>query len=128
MRGLLTYQQGKYRLVVETTGSSVLTLNKDNVIGGISVQSEKKNARFNKVQATFINPEKNYQADTIVYDTNHSTYLSEDGSILQEGAIDLPTITSPYQAREMAKLVLLRSRNSYSFFNSKLSSYEFGSW
>ena len=112
MRGLLTYQQGKYRLVVETTGSSVLTLNKDNVIGGISVQSEKKNVRFNKVQATFINPEKNYQADTIVYDTNHSTYLTEDGSILQEGAIDLPTITSPYQAREMAKLVLLRSRNS----------------
>ena len=112
MRGLLTYQQGKYRLVVESTGSSVLTLNKDNVIGGISVQSEKKNVRFNKVQATFINPEKNYQADTIVYDTNHSTYLSEDGSILQEGAIDLPTITSPYQAREMAKLVLLRSRNS----------------
>ena len=112
MRGLLTYQQGKYRLVVETTGSSVLTLNKDNVIGGIQVQSEKKNSKFNKLQATFINPEKNYQSDTIVYDTNHSTYLSEDGNILQEGAIDLPTITSPYQAREMAKLVLLRSRNS----------------
>jgi hypothetical protein len=112
MRGLLTYQQGKYRLVVETTGSSVLTLNKDNVIGGIQVQSEKKNSKFNKIQATFINPEKNYQSDTIVYDTNHSTYLSEDGNILQEGAIDLPTITSPYQAKEMAKLVLLRSRNS----------------
>ena len=112
MRGLLTYQQGKYRLVVETTGSSVLTLNKDNVLGGIQVQSEKKNSKFNKIQATFINPEKNYQSDTIVYDTNHSTYLSEDGSILQEGAIDLPTITSPYQAKEMAKLVLLRSRNS----------------
>ena len=112
MRGLLTYQQGKYRLVVESTGSSVLTLNKDNVIGGIQVQSEKKNSKFNKLQATFINPEKNYQADTIVYDTNHSTYLSEDGNILQEGAIDLPTITSPYQAREMARVVLLRSRNS----------------
>ena len=112
MRGLLTYQQGKYRLVVETTGSSALTLNKDNVLGGIQVQSEKKNSKFNKIQATFINPEKNYQSDTIVYDTNHSTYLSEDGNILQEGAIDLPTITSPYQAREMAKILLLRSRNS----------------
>lgn len=112
MRGLLTYQQGKYRLVVETTGSSVLTLNKDNVVGGLQIQSEKKNSKFNKIQATFINPEKNYQSDTIVYDTNHSTYLSEDGGILQEGAIDLPTFTSPYQAREMAKLVLLRSRNS----------------
>jgi formylmethanofuran dehydrogenase subunit E len=38
----LTYQQGKYRLIVETTGSSVLTLNKDNVIGGIQVSIRKE--------------------------------------------------------------------------------------
>lgn len=112
MRGLLTYQQGKYRLVVETTGSSVLTLNKDNVIGGIQIQSENKNQKFNRLQANFINPDKNYQSDTIVYDTNHSTYLTEDGSILQEGVLDLPTITSPYQAKEMSRVALLRSRNS----------------
>jgi len=112
MRGLITYQQGKYRLVVESTGSSVLTLNKDNVIGGLSVQSEKKNTKFNRMQITFINPDKNYQSDTVVYDTDHSTYLAEDDNFLQEGALDIPTITSPYQAKEMGKLVLLRSRNS----------------
>jgi len=112
MRGLITYQQGKYRLVVESTGSSVLTLSKDNVIGGISVQSEKKNTKFNRMQITFINPDKNYQSDTVVYDTDHSTYLAEDDNFLQEGALDIPTITSPYQAKEMGKLVLLRSRNS----------------
>ena len=33
MRGFLPYTQGKYKLIIETTGSSVLTLNEDNIIG-----------------------------------------------------------------------------------------------
>ena len=35
MRGFLPYTQGKYKLIIETTGSSVLTLNEDNIIVGI---------------------------------------------------------------------------------------------
>ena len=112
MRGFLPYAQGKYKLIIETTGSSVLTLNEDNIIGGIKVSSERKNEKYNRVQANFINPEKNYQSDTIVYDTNHATLKTADGGFLQEGVIDLPTITSPYQALEFGEIVLQRSRNN----------------
>ena len=112
MRGFLPYAQGKYKLIIETTGSSVLTLNEDNIIGGIKVSSERKNEKYNRVQVNFINPDKNYQSDTIVYDTNHSTLKTEDGGFLQEGIIDLPTITNPYQALEFGEIVLQRSRNN----------------
>ena len=112
MRGFLPYAQGKYKLIIETTGSSVLTLNENNIIGGIKVSSERKNEKYNRVQVNFINPDKNYQSDTIVYDTNHSTLKTEDGGFLQEGVIDLPTITSPYQALEFGEIVLQRSRNN----------------
>jgi len=112
MRGFLPYAQGKYKLIIETTGSSVLTLNEDNIIGGIKVSSERKNEKYNRVQVNFINPDKNYQSDTIVYDTDHSTLKTEDGGFLQEGVIDLPTITNPYQALEFGEIVLKRSRNN----------------
>ena len=112
MRGFLPYTQGKYKLIIETTGSSVLTLNEDNIIGGIKVSSERKNEKYNRVQVNFINPEKNYQSDTIVYDTDHATLKSEDGGFLQEGIIDLPTITNPYQALEFGEIILNRSRNN----------------
>ena len=112
MRGFLPYAQGKYKLIIETTGSSVLTLNEDNIIGGIKVSSERKNEKYNRVQVNFINPDKNYQSDTIVYDTDHSTLKAEDGGFLQEGIIDLPTITNPYQALEFGEIVLQRSRNN----------------
>ena len=112
MRGFLPYAQGKYKLIIETTGSSVLTLNEDNIIGGIKVSSERKNEKYNRVQVNFVNPEKNYQSDTIVYDTDHATLKTADGGFLQEGVIDLPTITSPYQALEFGEIVLQRSRNN----------------
>ena len=112
MRGFLPYTQGKYKLIIETTGSSVLTLNEDNIIGGIKVSSERKNEKYNRVQANFINPDKNYQSDTVVYDTDHATLKAEDGGFLQEGVIDLPTITNPYQALEFGEIVLSRSRNN----------------
>ena len=114
MRGFLPYTQGKYKLIIETTGSSILTLNEDNIIGGIKVSSERKNEKYNRVQANFINPDKNYQSDTVVYDTDHATLKAADGGFLQEGVIDLPTITNPYQALEFGEIVLQRSRNNLS--------------
>ena len=112
MRGFLPYTQGKYKLIIETTGSSVLTLNEDNIIGGIKVSSSRKNEKFNRVQVNFVNPDKNFQSDTIVYDTDHSTLKTADGGFLQEGVVDLPTITNPYQALEFGEIVLKRSRDN----------------
>ena len=112
MRGFLPYSQGKYKLIIETTGSSVLTLDEDNIIGGIQVSSSRKNEKFNRVQVNFVNPDKNFQSDTIVYDTDHSTLKTADGGFLQEGVVDLPTITNPYQALEFGEIVLKRSRDN----------------
>ena len=115
MRGFLPYTQGKYKLIIETAGSAAITLTTDTIIGGMKVQSQRKNENFNRVSASFINPLKNYQADTIVYpeaDSDHQTLKTADGGFLQEGTIDIPTITSPYQALEFAEIVLERSRNN----------------
>ena len=115
MRGFLPYTQGKYKLIIETTGSAAITLTTDTIIGGMKVQSQRKNENFNRVSASFINPSANYQADTIVFpeaDSDHQTLKTADGGFLQEGTIDLPTITSPYQALEFAEIVLNRSRNN----------------
>ena len=112
MRGLLPYVQGKYKLLIESTGTAAFTLNEDNIIGGIKVESERKDQKYNRVLVNFVNPEKNYQADTIVYDTDHATLKTADGGFLQEGNVTLDTINSPYQAHEFGKIILQRSRNN----------------
>ena len=115
MRGLLPYVQGKFKLLIETTGTATFTLNEDNIIGGIKLESERKNDKYNRVVINFPNPQKSFQADSIVYpetDAEHQTYKTADGGFLQEGNITLDTITSPYQALEFGKIILNRSRNN----------------
>jgi hypothetical protein len=114
MRGFLPYTQGKYKLILEETGSASLNLNKDNIIGGIKLSSEKKNEKYNRININYINPEKNYEVDTVVYpetDGAHQTLKTEDGGFLQEFQLDLQMINNPYQALEFGKVVLNRSRN-----------------
>jgi hypothetical protein len=115
MRGFLPYTQGKYKLVIETSGTASITLDEDKIIGGIKVISEKKNEKYNRVQLNWINSEKNWQSDTAVYpetDAEHQNLKTEDGGFLQEATIDLPTITNYYQALEFGEIILTRSRNT----------------
>ena len=121
-RSYLNFSAGKYNILVETTGSASITLTEDNIIGGISVSSKSKNSRYNRVIVNFINPDKNYQSDTAQFPPvdetglavadQHETMKTADGGILLEGRFDFSMFTSPYQAQEMAEIILRRSRSS----------------
>ena len=121
-RGYLPYVQGKYRLVIETTGSASVSLGEDDIIGGYSLASPTKNSKYNRVIATFINPDRNFQADQVTFPPTddsslatadkHATMKAADGNFLLEGKFDFKTITSPYQAEEMSEIILRRSRES----------------
>ena len=121
-RSYLNFSGGIYNILVETTGSASITLTEDNIIGGITVQSKNKNSRYNRVIVNFINPDKNYQSDTVQFPPvdetglatadQHDTMKTADGGLLLEGRFDFSMFTSPYQAQEMAEIILRRSRSS----------------
>ena len=121
-RSYLNFTGGKYNILVESTGSASITLTEDNIIGGITVQSKSKNSRYNRVIVNFTNPDKNYQSDTAQFPPVDETGLAsadqfatmqtEDGGLLLEGRFDFSMFTSPYQAQEMAEIILRRSRSS----------------
>ena len=121
-RSYLNFSAGKYNVLVETTGSASITLTEDNIIGGISVSSKNKNSRYNRVIVSFINPDKNYQSDTVQFPPvdetglssadQHGTMKTADGGLLLESRFDMSMFTSPYQAQEIAEIILRRSRSS----------------
>ena len=135
MRGYLPYVQGKYKLVIETTGTASVSLTEDDIIGGYALASPTKNSKYNRVIASFINPDRNYQVDEIQYPAiddsgyatadKHATMKTADGGFLLEGRFDFRTITSPYQAEEMAEIILRRSRESLGLsINCGFKAYE----
>ena len=123
-RGYLPYTNGKYRLIIETTGSAAITLTEDDIIGGYNLSIPTKNERYNRVIVGFVNPARNYQVDEVQYPAiddsgyatadKHATMKTADGGFLLEGRFDFKTITSPYQAEEMAEVILRRSREALS--------------
>ena len=121
-RSYLNFSGGKYNILVESTGTASITLTEDNIIGGISIQSKNKNSRYNRVIVTFVNPDKNYQTDTVQFPPVDETGLAsadtfdtmktEDGDLLLEGRFDYTMLTNAHQAQEMAEIILRRSRSS----------------
>jgi hypothetical protein len=123
-RGYLPYNAGKYNLIIETTGTASITLTEDNIIGGYSLSTPTKNDRYNRVIVGFVNPDRNYQVDEVQFPPiddsglpsadQHETMKTADGGFLLEGRFDFTTITSQYQAEEMAEVILRRSREALS--------------
>jgi hypothetical protein len=121
-RGYLPYTQGKYSLIIETTGTASITLNEDDIIGGYNLSIPSKNEKYNRVIVGFVNPNRNYQVDEVQFPPiddsglpsadQHATMKTADGGFLLEGRFDFKTITSQYQAEEMAEVILRRSREA----------------
>ena len=121
-RSFLPFSAGKYKMIVETTGSASITLTEDDIIGGYSLASESKSNKFNRVIVSYVNPDRNYQVDEVQWPEiddsaytsadQHATMKAADGGFLLEGRFDFTTITSPYQALELAEVICRRSRDS----------------
>ena len=121
MRAIFNYTQGKYKVIIEGTGSSQLLLTKDNVVSEVKLQGENKSEKYNRVIGTFTNPDKDYQSDTVSYppyddsalavEDQYATMLSADNNTVLERSFDMLHVTSPYQAEEICENILKRSRN-----------------
>ena len=116
MRGMIPWSEGIYSLIIEGTGSSELAITENEIVGGISVTGQNKRDRYNRVIATFTNPNKNWQDDEIAWpDTGsaeESTLLSDDNGFVSEKRIRLRTVTDLYAARDIAKWTTKRSRSA----------------
>ncbi len=134
-RGYLPYVGGKYKLIVETTGSSSITITEDDIIGGYTLNSPTKNSKYNRVICSFVDPDRNYQVNEVQFPEiddsgysaadKHAAMKAVDGGFLLEGRFDLKTITSPYQALELAEVILRRSREALGLtINVSFSAYD----
>ena len=115
-RGFLPYTQGQYALKIDQSTSSLMTLDTSTIIGGISISGSKKEDRFNRVVVKFPNPETDWQPDQAIWpdagSTEENTFLAEDGGTLLVDEVDIESVTNYYSARDIARILVLRSRNA----------------
>ena len=113
MRGFLNYVNGKYSVLVEDAASSSFSITDDHIINqGINIRYEDKADKLNKVVVQFFNAQKKYEADTktVFHNNSTSTYKNDDGGEELETTAEFQYITNPYNAFNMGKAILERSR------------------
>jgi hypothetical protein len=115
-KGFLPYSNGKYGLVLDQGGSSTFAFTPDKIISGIDVEGLDKSAKYNQVVVTFPNAVSDYQSDEVVYPVVDSAedqaWLAEDYNERLKEEITISTITSRSAAYNIAKTILVRSRNN----------------
>lgn len=113
MRGFLNYIDGKYSVLVEDTASSSFSITDDHIIdSGIKIRYEDKAEKLNKVVVQFFNAQKKYESDTktVFHNDSTTTYKNDDGGEELETTVEFQYITNPYNAFNMGKAILERSR------------------
>ena len=117
-RSALPFSQGSYKLKVEDGGhptdiqsstvTSAFDVTKEHYIGNMEMEGEKKDRKFNEVRVNFIDPDKEWSSQSVIYKEDGD--LAEDNSEPLIGEFQYPGITNKHIAEDIARMIYRKSR------------------
>jgi len=114
MQGIMPYVQGQYSLLIEAAKSSSFDFDESHIKNGISIEYPRKKDKYNRVTCKYVNPNANWEEDIAIYpepgSATETTLLAEDNDTPLHYETTLDTVSDYYQARDIARLILNRSR------------------
>ena len=118
-RGFLIFTGGKYKLVLDKIETAVFTFSEDNIVGTWNIGLGNKQVQYNRINANFFNPLRQWQPDIAVVDS--PTLRTQDNGLLLEKSIELPFTSDIDRAKMIATVNLNQSRQQMTVeFNSTI--------
>ena len=115
MKGSLPFINGKYRLMMEEEGTSVMSFDNNNILGGVNLGWADRSKRLNRATIKFPNENKGYHDDTVSWppaeSALHQAYVTADNGDDLHSEFELIGVTDFYQARDMAEFAVRESRS-----------------
>jgi hypothetical protein len=112
-RGEIAYTGGKFSLIIrKATTVTGFKLTRENTMGVLKASLPGTDAMPNVMEATFVNPAKRYQTDTVqtpdVYEGN--PFLLADNNFKTVAQIQLPLTNDEYTCRQIMQVLLKERR------------------
>lgn len=117
-RGILPYVQGRYKLKVEDGGNATditsttvqiaYDVDSSVVIGGISLDGERKKTKYNQVIVNYIDPDLGFTNQQVVYNVAGDQTIDQDEEL--SGEFTFHTLTNPAIAKDLAQMIYDKSR------------------
>ena len=121
-RGIMPYTQGRYKLKVEdgghatditsTTVEIAYDIDKTVVIGGITLQGERKRTQLTKAIVNYVDPDLEFTNQQVFYNVSADKTIDNDEELSKE--FTFHTITNKAMAYENARMIYLKSRQQRS--------------
>jgi hypothetical protein len=134
-RAYMPYVQGKYKLRIEDAGNELdilsgvatvvmtattkpypknqFTGNVCDIVGNITYTGIDKSKKYTSVIVTYVDPDQKFSNQTVVYpetEEERQEYINKDGGRENSEGFTFPSITNYAIAKDMAKLIFLKSR------------------
>jgi len=108
-RGWLVFSAGCYRLIIDKPETATsFSFTEDNITGSWKIYGGSKKNTFNRLRINFFNPDKSWQPDIAVVESEDLRAL--DNGLVLEKTIDLPFTADINTARQIATIALNQSR------------------
>lgn len=114
-RGKIYNEGGRYGIFIpKITVPETFELTEENIIGDWSFTIRGMSDRANIAKASFINPNKEWKSDTVVWPRRDSQnyYLKDDNNFKKVTDLDLPFTTNKKIAKTICQVVRKESRNN----------------
>lgn len=120
MRALMPIINGKLTLIIEQDDEPTpVGLSEKDFDGKLKYDEGSKDKRYNRVIVEYIDKELSYSDQDAVYPEPGSDlaeqWLSEDNGVLLEYRFKVSSCTDYYEARQMARIIAMISRESLNF-------------
>ena len=134
-RAYMPYVQGKYKLRIEDAGNDLdilsgvaqvvmtattkpylknqFTGNVCDVVGNITYTGIDKTSKYTSYSVTYVDPDQKWANQEVIYPESESerqAYINQDGGRENPGNATFPTLTNYAIAKDMARLLFLKSR------------------
>ena len=117
-RGIVPFVAGKYKLKVEdgghptditsTTVTSAYDVDKDNIVGGITLEGERKNSKYNEVIVNYVDPDKEFTNQQVTYSVAGDQTADNEEPLI--GEFTFHTVTNKAIAYDIAQMIYDKSR------------------
>ena len=118
-RAMMTYTQGKYKIKVEDGGNDTdisstsiniaFDVDKNYVVGGITLDGERKKTKYNEVIVNWVDPDREFTNQQAIYTEAADLALDNDEKLV--GEFTFHTISNPAIAWETARMIYKKSRS-----------------
>lgn len=109
-QGIFSYHLGKFQVISDTIGSSVMSFNADNMYGDFTVVNDGFNSSLNKMNISFSSYDEKYQDDQVFLNLAANQKSFNEPELVQDTRLKF--INNNIMAQRVGNVIIKRSRDN----------------